>query len=86
MIAFAVDESCKRSTAGFVVAEMQPVAVCVPGWSGKVLPGEPASANAGATETNRRPKAASDETVKRFMLIPPRTRLLRRGDANPRII
>ena len=72
MMANAVDESCERSLAGFERTELQAAARFVPGCSGKVPPGEPASAYAGATETNRKPMATSDETVKRFILILPK--------------
>jgi hypothetical protein len=77
-MAAAVGESCEAAppcpVPEFERTELQAVAIFVPGCSGKVLPGEPASAYAGATETNTIPRAASAETVKCFIFISPKQR------------
>ncbi len=73
VMAAAVAESCEAAppvpVPGFERTELHAVATLVPGFSGKVLPGEPESAYAGAIETSIKPKAASADMVKRFILI-----------------
>jgi len=69
----AVAESCEAAppvpVPGFERTELQALATLVPGCSGKVLPGEPESAYAGAIETSIKPNAVSADRVKRVILV-----------------
>src|SRR5215212_3101279 len=71
---------------GLVVTAAQAVATLVPGCSGKVVPGAPASANAGLAPIVMKAPVTKIGTMRRC-IAPPLTSQTRRGQAecNPRL-
>jgi len=84
-MAAAVDESFEAAppgpVPGFERTDWHAVATFVPGCSGKVVPGEPASAYTGVIEANMRPRAAKVDRVRRFICVPPKYGACMRGDS-----
>jgi hypothetical protein len=67
-IANAVSESFVMPVPTFAVTAAHPVATFAPGCSGKVDPGEPRSADAGAVIAAKRARAVAPAIRRRFIV------------------